>query len=179
MKIFKKLFLLLPLALSLSLAGCTFGKGSSSSTPSSEPGTSEPSEPEVVVHSLAEVEADIAGALSEAVRQTISFEDTEHGYDAIGLTLSEADAETYIDAAAQEVIAPAVNTLYNFTPDYLTVAASHFFTVEEDFWGDGSTTYVAILVNEDETVEIDIVGYCYNSQLVGEIWVSNGLLLAE
>lgn len=133
----------------------------------------------IVAHSLAEVEADIAGALSKAVGQTTSFEDTGHGYDAIWLTLSAADAETYIDTAAQEVIAPAVNTLYNFMPDYLTVAAVHFYTVEEDFWGDGSTTYVAVLTNEDETVEIDIVGYCYNSKLVGAIWVSTGLLLGE
>lgn len=133
----------------------------------------------IVAHSLAEVEADIAGALSEAAGKTISFKDSGHGYDSIGLALSEADAETYIDTATQEVIAPAVNTLYNFTPDYLTVAASHFFTAEEDFWGDGSTTYIVILTNEDETVEIDIVGYCYESQLVGEIWVSNGLLLSE
>lgn len=133
----------------------------------------------IVAHSLAEIEADIASALSEAIGQTISFSDTGHGYSAIGLNLSDEDAETYIDAAAQEVIAPAVNTLYNFMPGYLTVAAAHFYTAEEDFWGDGSTAYVAVLTNEDETVEIDIVGYCYKSKLVGEIWASGGLLLGE
>ena len=195
MKSFAKLFLLLPLAFSMSLAGCKETKKSSSTTSdptSSEvvPGSSEggstsqgsstsegepsSSEPEEISYSVEQVVADINSTFSSLIGGDLLSYNSTYGYYSGGLYFDE-EGEDYSNTQAEEsVLEPVLETYAYYLPEYLGTPSYHFWTSEEDYWEDESGDTVAEIYYGEipgGLAEVDVVSYCYNNHLIGVVYV--------
>ena len=112
---------------------------------------------------------EVASDIGDLLGITLSDKGTYYG---VSLNFSE-DGVDYSDTqAAEDVLSPVVNTLYYYyMPEYLELVGAAYFAPEDDFWGDesGDTAYYAYL--EVDEVGVDLISYCYNGYLIGQIAV--------
>ena len=125
----------------------------------------------IQVRTLQEVVADYNEIFSS---MGLEFTQQTDGSYSLGLRFnSESDPDQYPDNAPQSVLVGPVATLYNnYSPDYLEIVSQTFWdgtTEETDYWGDGSTVFQLVLQTPCGNVGVEIIGYCYNGNLIGSI----------
>lgn len=142
--------------------------GSSQSGGSSQGGTSQGGGSSVTPSSytMASVAADIGSAMSA----TLEYDSDYNSYG--GAWDMGEDGQTYTDTkAAQSVLKPVVDELATYMPSYLTKSSEHYYTTSEDYWEDSSGDTVYEAIYSVSSVEVSVIGYVYDSALVGQIAV--------
>lgn len=91
----------------------------------------------------------------------------------IGVLNFSEDGEDYSNTQAEEsVLYPVVYTLMYYMPEFLGEAEYHYWTSEEDFWEDESGDTVSEAFYEvPGNVGVDLISYCYNGYLIGQVQV--------
>lgn len=81
--------------------------------------------------------------------------------------------------APEDLLVIPVSILYSVMPEYLSVVDAHYWTSEEDYWEDesGDTVYSVVLATPRIEVGVKLIGYVYNSALVGQYSVFDGSYL--
>lgn len=118
-----------------------------------------------VVYTAESVAADI----SELLGLNLTNKGTYWG---VTINFSQSGVDYSNTQAEEDVLMPVIATLVNYyMPDYLELVGAKYFTSEEDFWEDesGDTAYYAYL--EVEEVGVNLISYCYNGYLLGQISV--------
>ena len=177
MKSFAKLFLLLPLAFSMSLAGCKESKKSSETSeptssevvPSSSEGESTSEEP-VVEYTAAKVCEDFNANLTAAGYGSLAAEwDETYEEYSTGASFGASEDES------EENLSDAAGTLASFLPEYMSLGfAVYGDPTSEDYYDlfeDGSIYFYASFVSPDESVEAAVISYVYSGYLCAQIGI--------
>ena len=167
------------------LAACRGGRGrgSDSSTSEAEPSSSGLAPTAVnptssttsssTTYTLKGVVDDINAIFNELIGEDLLAYNSQYKVYNGGLDLSE-DGEDYSNTkASQDVLQPAAEFLDSYLPEYLLLADEHYYASSEDYWEDGTgdTVYEIALVTPDEAIVVDIITYCYEDSLIGQILV--------
>lgn len=146
-----------------SSSGGSSSSGSSSSSSSSSGGGE-------TSYTLDGVAADINAAFSSILggSDLLEYNATDSRWEGGANVGSGTDPQS-----AESVLKPIVDLFVSYMPTYLTKVYSHFWTSEEDYWEDesGDTVYEEAYDTPKSEVEVDIIGYCYNSKLIGQVLV--------
>jgi len=122
-------------------------------------------------YTLDSVAADINAAFSSVVEEggDLLQYNSSKGYWFGGLYLDE-ETDTQ---APQATLQPAVEFMAAYMPTYLTKVYTHFWTSDEDYWEDesGDTVYEEAYQTPGSEVIVDILGYCYEGYLNGDVYV--------
>jgi hypothetical protein len=128
-------------------------------------------------HTAEQICTDINSAFNNGLEFEADTFGTYSGYYAGNYRLTDtADASTYPDNASEETLLDAAEYVAGAIPEYceadsywyydgvITEGMSEDEKEEHDYWGDedGSTALEAYFYNEDESVAISILTYCYN-----------------
>ena len=177
----KKSKLLLLLAAPLLLTGCKFLPGGSSAAPSGESGSSGSSgSEESGAHTSLQIADDFAAALSEAAGSEITYDDAGSGAYRFYMYLDDTDEEAYPNDADEDLLWELTGVL-NYLPEYLdTDSASYWFfdgtssDPEHSYWEDdsGDTTLAFWIPNEDGSVMVEALFYCYEGDPIAQVWVA-------
>lgn len=126
------------------------------------------------VKSIEDVVADINAAFKDDLGQDLlSYDSTDEMYEG-AIDYSQSGQSYTNTKAPQSTLQPVVEDMKTYMPSYLVSAGSdHYWTTSEDFWEDGSgdTVYEAIYATSDGGVAVSLIGYVYNSKLLGQIGV--------
>lgn len=91
-----------------------------------------------------------------------------------GLNFSE-DGEDYSNPqAAESVLKPVVDTLVSYIPTAFGSYSYHYWTSAEDYWEDESGDTVSQAAYESVpggACSVEVIGYCYNGNLLGVVSV--------
>ncbi len=128
---------------------------------------------ETVEYNAAKVVADIETIYGEELFEYDSEEDAYY----TTFNMGDEDVEYTDTKAGQAVLKPAAEGLLDLLPNYLAKAEESFYGEEDDFWGDesGDTAYVIYLVPEEGSAVVELIGYCYEGYLLGQICVYDAL----
>lgn len=176
----KKSKLLLLLAAPLLLTGCKFLPGGSSAAPSGESGSSGSSgSEESGPHSALQIADDFAAALSAAAGSEISYTESSGRY-RFYMYLDDTDEDAYPHDADEDLLWELTGVL-NYLPEYLDMdSASYWFfdgtssDSDHSYWEDdsGDTTLAFWIPNEDGSVMVEALFYCYEGDPIAQILVA-------
>lgn len=174
----KKSKLLLLLAAPLLLTGCKFSPGGSSAAPS-ESGSGSGSE-EPGVHSALQIADDFAEALSAAAGTEISYTEPSAGNYRFYIFLDDTDEDAYPHDASEELL-DSFTGILSYLPDYLDFSSGSYWyfdgadsSEDHSYWEDdsGDTTLAYWIPNEDGSVMVEALFYCYEGDPIAQIWVA-------